>query len=380
MTSRHSTFRRRASLGVSLIELMVGVAIGLIGIVAIFQAVSVWTKHTQTTSSGGDAQVAGTLALFNIERDLKLAGHGFGRAASGIMGCNVQTTVVGPVNLRPVEITASGPVGSPDTISVFYGDSSFFVEEGDFVNSTAVTKQLPRLGSYRKGDVAVVAGDVAASAPACMMVEITDDTDPNGWVSHTPAGPYVSFYTASAAVARFNSASAPAFGVGKIYNLGPTPRYDVWSVANGALTRTDRLGLAPPSQIAEGVVNMKAEYGYDTDGDGRIVNAEWLPAFPVGGDWKRVLAIRVAVLVRSRQFERNGDPAASGVAAITPNALNPTYFAVPGPAQPFLMTNVDGTPDAFGDNDADPNNWRFYRYRIYERVIPLRNMLWGTYG
>ena len=386
MTSHRSTFRRRASLGVSLVELMVGVAIGLIGIVAIFQAVSVWTKHTQTTSSGGDAQVAGTLALFNIERDLKLAGHGFGRAASGIMGCNVQTTAPGVVNLRPVEIAASGPVGSPDTISVFYGDSSFFVEEGDFVNSTATTKKLPRLGSYRKGDVAIVAGDVAASAPACMMVEVTDDSDPNGWVSHTPAGAYVSFYTASAAVARFNSASSPAFGVGKIYNLGPTPRYDVWSIANnGVLTRTDLLGLVPPLPIAEGVVNMKAEYGYDLNGDGRIDNAEWYavdapPLLPVPTDWKRVLAIRVAFLVRSRQFERNGDPAASGVAAITPTALNPRYFGVPGPAKPFFMTNVDSTPDAFGDNDADPNNWRFYRYRIYERVIPLRNMLWGTYG
>ncbi len=381
MATRTFTFNRRASLGVSLIELMVGVAIGLIGIVSIFQAVTVWTKHTQTTSSGGDAQVAGTLALFNIERDLKLAGHGFGRAASGIMGCNVQTTVPGVVNMRPVEITASGPAGSPDTVSVFYGDSSFFVEEGDFVNSTATTKKLPRLGSYRNGDVAIVAGPAASAATSCMMIEITDDTDPNGWVSHTPAGGYVSFYSASAAVARFNTASSPAFGVGKIYNLGPTPHYDVWSVSNrGTLSSVDLLGLVPPAQVAEGVVNMKAEYGYDVNGDGRIVNAEWMATLPVGADWKRVLAIRVAFLVRSRQFERNGDTSASGTAAVTPTALNPAYFSVPGPSKNFLMTNVDGTPDGFTDADADPNNWRYYRYRVYERVIPLRNMLWGTYG
>jgi type IV pilus assembly protein PilW len=24
-----------------------------------------------------------------------------------------------------------------------------------------------------------------------------------------------------------------------------------------------------------------------------------------------------------------------------------------------------------------PNYWRCYRYRVYETVIPLRNMLWG---
>jgi type IV pilus assembly protein PilW len=384
VTSRPFSFGRRASRGVSLIELMVGVAIGLIGVVAIFQAVSVWTKHTQTTSSGGDAQVAGTLALFNIERDLKLAGHGFGRAASAVMGCNVQTTIPGVVNMRPVQIAASGPAGSPDTISVFYGDSSFYVEEGNFTGSTATTKRLRRLGGYRNGDVAIVAGPVAASGPAaCMMIEITNDADPTGWVSHDPAAAYVSFYTASAAVARFNSASAPPFGAGTIYNLGPTPRFDVWAITNNrVLSVVDLLGGGPAAQIAEGVVNLKAEYGYDNDNDGRITNNEWFtPALlPAGPDWKRVLAIRVAVLVRSRQFERNGDPAASGTAAVTPTALNPLYFGTTGPAKNFLMTNIDGQPDGFTDADADPNNWRYYRYRVYERVIPLKNMLWGTWG
>ena len=48
--------------------------IGVIGILAIFQTVAVWNKHSQTTTSGGDAQIAGTLALFNLERDLKQAG------------------------------------------------------------------------------------------------------------------------------------------------------------------------------------------------------------------------------------------------------------------------------------------------------------------
>src|SRR3982750_3524569 len=89
--------QRRRSRGLTLVEVLVGVAIGLIGIVAIFQAVAVWTKHTQTTSSGGDAQVAGTLALFNIERDVKQAGHGFGRATTPVMGCPVAATGVTPI-------------------------------------------------------------------------------------------------------------------------------------------------------------------------------------------------------------------------------------------------------------------------------------------
>ena len=89
MAARIASSSRRRALGLSLVEILVGVAIGLIGIVAIFQAVAVWSKHTSTTSAGGDAQVAGTLALFNIERDLKQAGHGFAKAATTVLGCDV---------------------------------------------------------------------------------------------------------------------------------------------------------------------------------------------------------------------------------------------------------------------------------------------------
>ena len=41
------------------------------------------------------------------------------------------------------------------------------------------------------------------------------------------------------------------------------------------------------------------------------------------------------------------------------------------------MTNVDGSAD-MGAGPPNPNNWRYYRYRVYERVVPIRNMFWGT--
>jgi len=388
--------RPRSARGLTLIEIMVGVAIGLIGVVAIFQAVAVWTKHTQTTSSGGDAQVAGTLALFNIERDLKQAGHGFGTAGTPVMGCQVSLTDSGPparptftVGLRPVAIAASAG-GAPDQVSVMYGDSSFFVDESIFTFSTASTKKLQRRGGFKKGDLAVAAVNPGASAAtaSCQLIEITDDTDPDGYtVAHTDL-PYASYYHAASAALvtpRFNTpASAPLGTSGTMYNLGPQPVLNTWSIqGNRVLVRREALQIQPSAdtQIAEGVINLKAEYGYDTNANGRIDdspgNAEWLTALPAGADWRRVLAVRVAVLVRSRQFERSADPSSSSALAATPTASNPYYFGDPVNRK-FLMTNVDGSPNSFADTDAVPNNWRFYRYRVYERVIPLRNLLWGT--
>ena len=260
----HLTMRSRSS-GLSLIEVLVGVAIGLIGTVAIFQAVAVWSRHTATTSSGSDAQVAGTLALFNIERDIKLAGHGFGRAQAPVMGCNVAATDTsprGPFNfpMNPVTITV-GAGGTPDTIAALYGDSSFYVEEGDFTDATASTKKLRRRGGFKPGDVVVVAVNPGASAAtaACQLIQITDDTDPDGYtVGHTTA-PYTSFYAASspAAVSRFNSAVAPGALSGTMYNLGPDPRLNVWSIQNNrALVRADTIFNTPPMQIGENVINL----------------------------------------------------------------------------------------------------------------------------
>ena len=384
MATRLASSPRRRALGLSLVEILVGVAIGLIGIVAIFQAVAVWSKHTSTTSAGGDAQVAGTLALFNIERDLKQAGHGFAKAATAVLGCDVAFADNAPARvmnfgLRPVDIAASA-AGAPDTITILYGDSSFYGAEGSFTDSTATTKKLRRRAGFKRGDLAVVAVNAAASAATanCQLVEINQDNNVDGYtVGHT-ADPYNSFYAGASApqvTPRFNGASAPFSTSGTMYNLGPQPRLDLWAIqGNRVLTRTDLIHGTTAMQIADGVVNLKAEYGIDSDGDGTVAPAEWTATAPV--DWRRLLAIRVAVLVRSRQYERNGDPAASGVRAVTPTTANPYYFG--DTAKKFRMTNLNSNVDTFDDLTADPNNWRFYRYRVYERVIPLRNMLWGT--
>jgi type IV pilus assembly protein PilW len=372
--------------GVSLVEILIGVTIGVIGILAIFQTVAVWNKHAQTTTSGGDAQIAGTLALFNIERDLKQAGHGFGRAPLQVMGCGVQADDVtrAPTafnfTLQPINIVP-GPGGAPDTITTLYGDSSFFVDQEDFTASSTVSKTLRRRGGFHPGDLAIVAGNATAlpASATCQLIEITGEGNLDGrTVDHGNAA-YLSYYDGAGWIPRFNppGGTNPAFGTGSVYNLGRRPQLSTWQIVNSRTLVRNELFAPPPTpmQIADGVVSIKAQYGVDADNDGRVDNTEWTTAAPVG-DWTKLLAVRVAVLVRSRSFERSGDPSANAAAAVTVGT--PTWAG--SVLSPFVMTNVDGTPDAFGPTNPDPNNWRFYRYRVYERVILLRNMVWGTLG
>ena len=362
--------------GISLIEILVGVAIGLLGIVIMFRTVALWDVHTRTTTSGSDVQVAGTLAMFSLERDLKQAGMGFGTAQPPFMGCSVQTNDVSTARvfnfpLYPVRIVV-GAGGAPDEIDVLYGDSSFYVSQELFKFSSATTKTMGRRGGFRTGDLAVVAGNASAlpASATCALVEITDNTNADNVTLAHAAGNYNSYYASAPVAARYNPAGGTGgtFSAGQMYSLGPTPQLDVWTVgAGGTLTRTDLIHGTPPLDAAERVVNLKAEYGIDTDADLRPDT--WTTVPPA--DWTTVLAVRVALLVRGQQFETTTDPNFATPVGVTPNA--PTWA---GGA--FFMTNVDGTADTFNNTTSDPNNWRFYRYRVYERVIPLRNMIWGT--
>ncbi len=385
--------RIRMARGFSLIELLIGIVIGLVGLLAIFQVVTVWDSHNRTTTAGGDADVGGTLAMFTLERDIKQAGLGMKPTAGTQLNCNgtgiqVNDTVSGASTLRfaPVEIVA-GAGGVPDQINVFYGNTSFMPAPEVFSLSTATTNTItPNRYGFRPGDLVIVAGN---PTEPCSLVEITAGATSGGLVTHAP-GNYVTYYPtapANSAAARFNGTAGTTTaysGTGTLFNLGPAPQFDRWTIsATGVLQRSEWIFGSGAVDVAEGVINMKAQYGlYGFDGaplNQVLSNADWTATTPTAGNWANVLAVRVAILVRSKQWERSASGSASGVPTpVTQTAPQPSWVTCPIPdtCGGFLMTNIDGTPDS--NLPGDPNNWRFYRYRVYEKVIPLRNMIWGA--
>ena len=70
--------------------------------------------------------------------------------------------------------------------------------------------------------------------------------------------------------------------------------------------------------------------------------------------WWRVLAVRVAVLARSQNYEK---PSVAGGPCEATTAANPPTWA--GGA----LTVPGGLPSC-------------YKHRVFETVIPLRNMIW----
>jgi len=84
-----STLRRSA--GMSLIELMVGAAIGLIGIVIITHVYLTNEQHKRATTAAGGAQTNGAIALYALEREIRQAGYGLNSSYAFQCNCDSMT-------------------------------------------------------------------------------------------------------------------------------------------------------------------------------------------------------------------------------------------------------------------------------------------------
>src|SRR5664279_4744675 len=103
--------------GVGLVETMIGLVIGMLMVLMIFQVYQVNEGQKRTVTGGSDAQQSAGYGLFMIGRDVSIAGNGIASSAVALDGC----ALLRPV---PVVITAGATDNDPDSITAFYGGSS----------------------------------------------------------------------------------------------------------------------------------------------------------------------------------------------------------------------------------------------------------------
>ena len=358
--------------GFSLIELMIGLAIGFIGLLAVIQVLSVWSGRVQTTTSGNDAQISGALGAYFLERDIKHAGLGFGSAPPSILGCTVKgdDPIATIFRLAPVEIS-SGAVGTPQKISVLQGDSEYFVTGHSFQSSTVNTKVTSKGYGFQPGHFVVIGrlstALCSSGAPQTLAL--------GKIVTSVVVAPNVTLTTSKDTDALVGS----PFSAGMLYDLGAGAQRNLWEIdattpGRPILRWSNTLQNATNFfEAAEGIVNLQAHYGYDTNNDNIIQETEWTSTLPNTADWTKVRGIRLALLARSKQFE----PVQVTTTAPAPSwAANAASCGATVLGCSFLMTDIGGNTDT--DTASSRNNWRHYRYRVYEKVIPLPNMIYGT--
>lgn len=401
LKTSHGKSRAR---GFSLIELMVGVAIGLVITLAIFQILVASESRKRSLTGVNDVSQSGAYGVYVVDRILRSAGTGFAQGLDRVGGCRISarlpvatgetlpranpfpapfTAVPQGQRLAPVVIFANASDAGSDVIMVMSGSSGYGevlanVQPGSI---GAADLRLTNTIGYRAGDVLMIAGggeclvsEVAAAKALCAG----QVGAPTGTTVCGPDLPLGGDYFTSNGP---NTSLATLNGIAGVYTftlgnpgLGNRPEFTLLGVgANSTLFRHDLLltnGQNVSEPVAEGVHVLRAVYGIDANNDGVLDGWQsprdggWDAATLMNGSavsnsrLRQIVAVRVGLVLRASVVEKELAP---GV-PVAPAAL--TLFGdLPVPVD---VQNVDLT--AAGEN-------RNLRHRVVEITVPLRNLL-----
>jgi type IV pilus assembly protein PilW len=336
----------RPDRGVGLIEVMIGIVIAMLLVLVIYQVYEISEGQKRTITAGSDAQQNASYGLHVLSRDLAVAGNGIASAAVSLDGC----ALLRPI---PVLIEAGATANDPDTITVLYGGSSSLSTPVQF-KSTATTAEpylVPGPVGFSPKDVIA-----AVQGPTCTLSTINADgvavdaVTGFATLTHTPV--------TGAMGVTYGAVNASLVNLGQPASMGRIA-YTVDTTGHALRTQKQLPNIDPVNPVVSDVVNLKAQYGLDTDNDGIVdtwqpaTDGVWsaadLPAQPLA-TLQQIRAVRVAIVTRSPQFEKD---------AVTTG--------------PLLM--FDGAGVISMTLSADDQH---YRYKVLETVVPLRNALWNA--
>jgi type IV pilus assembly protein PilW len=433
--------RARAA-GFTLVEMMVGMLIGLVAIIVMFQVFAVSEAQKRTTAGAGEAQQNGVTSLFLMERDARMAGYGLGYLP--LLGCKtnfyyVPTNSVYSFRLLPINIVNGAGGTAPDTVTFLYGDTDTFQMPAAIAwNTSPLANSDPpgkvKIGEaqyqFQNGDLMVL-GDAPINPTASPILNPAlpvNEPCTLFQVTHQKGGDLTEIYyndfvftdeeTGANIPAQYNppGGTMPApnnigypkwsqqnNGGGRITNLGREPTANQYYLQNNQLMVKNlfRPDLQPVV-VADGVVQFQAQYGYSSlcpnlgppwtpawspapvnppagyqppctiastatsvasllttwpPAAGRDMWADYAdPAVLTPMNWRQIVAMRFVIVARSINQEKVDK---------TTGVCNATQ------TMPVWSANNMAL-----DISADPN-WKCYRYRTYEGVVPIRNMIWS---
>ncbi len=347
--------------------------VGLLTVLVITSTYIGFEKQKRTTSNGSDAQQNGLIALHAIETDARMAG--FGLTLPGQLACTEMiqyeagTSKIVP--LSPVRITDGG-AGQSDSIQFTYSDAG--------IGSTPSVLMTPMPSSDSSITITSVNSSGYTANQDKFLISSPVSSPGTGVAQPCTRLAYVNFNLPDPLnLANLN----PALGNNifpKITQGNPADGYEAYSsfaINMGKFLQTQysidakkdfvatdiSLAARPVTPLANNIVNIQAQYGFapqnPTPGSPAPAVNAWSDATAVAlttAEIMRVKAIRVAVVARSSLKEK---PSTGTVCDATKTA--PITWSG-GPS-------VDLTADS---------DWQCYRYKVYQTIIPLRNVIWAN--
>ena len=348
----HTPPNKQSQAGFSLVELMVALVIGMLTTLVIMQVFSAFEGQKRTTIGTADAQTNGSVALHTIVRDLQMAGYGLlPTNNSNPYICDPMPTVdhdnnaaTAAVPLAPITITDGGnAAGASDTLSISFGNTQFGGSPNIVAALTGSRVTISSNLGCQVNDIALL-----TNGTACATTRVTDLGNPT---DNTSVG--------LANVAAVTVGSSFLSCLGTWTNM-------VYRVNNGNLE-------ANGIPIVTGIVALRAQYGLSATADNNQINtwvsaanAPWNATPLAVADRNRIKAVRIALVARNDLYEK--EVVSSTCSSTTINAPAPTGLCA------WAGTDTSPAPTIDLSNTTD---WDHYRYRVFETIIPLRNVVWA---
>ena len=159
-------------IGMSLVEVLAAMLIGLIGMTIIMQVFALSESRKRTTGGTSDAQITGNIAMFTLERELRSAGYGMITTESNMLGCttvgydSTRNTADFNFTMAPILIT-DGAGGAPDQMTIVYGHAPQSIDGAEFASGANAVDDFPlgNAAGIRLGAVAVASDPGAGAEP-----------------------------------------------------------------------------------------------------------------------------------------------------------------------------------------------------------------------
>jgi len=373
---------RRAGRGFTLVELMVAMALGLALTLALTVVMIRHDSGKRTLVSTNDLSLASSYLAFSLDRELRSAGSGFIQDWRDSFGCVLRAARGGTqilprssafptpfgsipqqVRLAPVLIHAGAGTGGSDVLAVATGSAGLGESPLSVQPGSASASNL-RVGStvgLQGNDLVLVAED----GVGCVIQQVAAPFTGGSDQLLNFGGTYAKGEIDGVKLADFGAA-----GTAHVSPLGGTagnrPVLRLIGVgADATLFAHDMLqldGSDDAQPIVDGVADLRALYGVDSDNDGSIDT--WVAPTAAGftaADLSAgtqtanerlltIMAVRVGLVLRSDRIERD---------EVAPASLT-------------LFGDLDA---ALQHNFTIDTSQRHQRFRTLEFTVPLRNVM-----
>lgn len=393
--------------GFSLVELMVGLVIGLIATLVIMQTFSAFEGSKRSTTGIADAQTSGNIGLYMIQRELQFSGYGVPLTSGTLPAIDASASVyrvafenykdktpAEVIALQAAKVAAYNAKIAADSLTVSGGvnysalkcDSAISSDVIDLdtdntsarANATSIARDIITPVTITNGtnsdSIIVRYGTTSRGAMATDIVTLsgTDyvgvDNNMGCLVNdvvlvtrNASAGCYATKVTSLSATNGIKVASNAGMSQNdKIACLGQIKAV-TFDVSANQLQKTNAIsGLQEP--VLNEIVSLQAQYGVSATPNSEIISSwedatgSFAPGTITINDRNRIKAVRIAVIARNNLLEKE-----TVTQLCSGGATGPARLCVFG-----ANLNLSGALGA---------NWINYRYRVYEVIVPLRNML-----